>query len=67
MRSATRSAVAQSVRLFFTLGTREEMLKLGGMENGKRGVTSTGRVVVIQLKSNMAVERIGLGGTHLRL
>ena len=34
MRSATRSAVAQSVRLFFTLQTREEMLKWG---NGKWG------------------------------
>jgi len=37
---------------------------MGGMENGERGVTLTGRVVVVQLQSTMEVEGIGLGGTH---
>ena len=64
MRSATRSAVAQSVRLFFTLGITDEMLDWGEMENGERGVTLTGRVVVFQLQSTMEVEWIGIGGTH---
>ena len=37
---------------------------MGGMENGERGVTSTGRVVVIQLQTTMGAEWIGIGGTH---
>jgi hypothetical protein len=55
MRSATKSAVAQSVRSFLYSWIEGGQCWIGEKgKMGERGYTLTGRVAVIQLQSTMA-------------